>query len=174
MALLQVGDLGIAKMIREGVANTQIGTPHYMPPELWQNKKYTFTSDLWALGCLLYELMTYRHVYCPVHMTWSLEKLADSLGPFMAPCQRPVTLIIRCSKGPAARLLTESKTEAMPAHAKHLTPSAARQVQLGHDTLFKSAFMPYLYTFPKSSIVSSASALRGPDPDKASHVCPDT
>ncbi len=49
-------------MIKEGVANTQIGTPHYMPPELWQNKKYTFTSDLWALGCLLYELMTYRHV----------------------------------------------------------------------------------------------------------------
>ena len=58
---LQVGDLGIAKMIKEGVANTQIGTPHYMPPELWQNKKYSFTSDLWALGCLLYELMTYRH-----------------------------------------------------------------------------------------------------------------
>ena len=57
----QVGDLGIAKMIKEGVANTQIGTPHYMPPELWQNKKYTFTSDLWALGCLLYELMTYRY-----------------------------------------------------------------------------------------------------------------
>jgi len=63
---LQVGDLGIAKMIKEGVANTQIGTPHYMPPELWQNKKYTFTSDLWALGCLLYELMTYRHVHIPV------------------------------------------------------------------------------------------------------------
>ena len=59
-AQLQVGDLGIAKMIKEGVANTQIGTPHYMPPELWQNKKYTFSSDLWALGCLLYELMTYR------------------------------------------------------------------------------------------------------------------
>lgn len=52
--------MGIAKMIKEGVANTQIGTPHYMPPELWQNKKYTFSSDLWALGCLLYELMTYR------------------------------------------------------------------------------------------------------------------
>lgn len=63
---LQVGDLGIAKMIKEGVANTQIGTPHYMPPELWQNKKYTFTSDLWALGCLLYELMTYRHVHISV------------------------------------------------------------------------------------------------------------
>lgn len=61
-----MGDLGIAKMIKEGVANTQIGTPHYMPPELWQNKKYTFTSDLWALGCLLYELMTYRSA---LHLT---------------------------------------------------------------------------------------------------------
>ena len=57
---MQVGDLGIAKMIRDGCARTQIGTPHYMPPELWLNKPYTFTSDLWALGCLLYELMTYR------------------------------------------------------------------------------------------------------------------
>ena len=59
---LQVGDLGIAKMIRDGCARTQIGTPHYMPPELWLNKPYNFTSDLWALGCLLYELMTYRWV----------------------------------------------------------------------------------------------------------------
>ncbi len=59
---VQVGDLGIAKMIRDGCARTQIGTPHYMPPELWLNKPYNFTSDLWALGCLLYELMTYRWV----------------------------------------------------------------------------------------------------------------
>lgn len=70
---MQVGDLGIAKMIKEGVANTQIGTPHYMPPELWQNKKYTFTSDLWALGCLLYELMTYRYVHISVLKLWLLS-----------------------------------------------------------------------------------------------------
>ena len=77
-ASLQVGDLGIAKMIKEGVANTQIGTPHYMPPELWQNKKYTFTSDLWALGCLLYELMTYR-CCSPPHTTVAL--LLNPLSP---------------------------------------------------------------------------------------------
>ena len=33
-----------------------------MPPELWANQPYTFSSDLWALGCCLYELMTYRWV----------------------------------------------------------------------------------------------------------------
>ncbi|KAK9810092.1 hypothetical protein WJX72_004681 [[Myrmecia] bisecta] len=58
--VVKVGDLGIAKMIKEGCAKTQIGTPHYMPPELWMNRPYSFSSDLWALGCLLYELMTYR------------------------------------------------------------------------------------------------------------------
>ena len=58
--LLQIGDLGIAKLVKDGVARTQIGTPHFMPPELWSNQPYTFSSDLWALGCLLYELMTYR------------------------------------------------------------------------------------------------------------------
>lgn len=57
---LQVGDLGIAKLIREGVANTHIGTPHYMPPELWLNKPYSYSSDMWALGCCLYELMMFR------------------------------------------------------------------------------------------------------------------
>lgn len=36
-------------------------SPHaVMPPELWSNQPYTFSSDLWALGCCLYELMTYR------------------------------------------------------------------------------------------------------------------
>lgn len=58
--LLQVGDLGVAKLIREGVAKTQIGTPHFMPPELWMNKPYSYSSDMWALGCCMYELMMYR------------------------------------------------------------------------------------------------------------------
>ena len=32
----------------------------YMPPELWLGRPYGTTADLWGLGCLLYELMTYR------------------------------------------------------------------------------------------------------------------
>lgn len=34
------------------------GTPLYMSPELVQEKPYDHTSDLWALGCILYELHT--------------------------------------------------------------------------------------------------------------------
>ncbi|KAL3139701.1 hypothetical protein ABBQ38_004011 [Trebouxia sp. C0009 RCD-2024] len=82
--VVKVGDLGIAKMIKEGVANTQIGTPHYMPPELWQNKKYTFTSDLWALGCLLYELMTYR-------VPFEARSMAELRTKVMAGRFKPIT-----------------------------------------------------------------------------------
>jgi hypothetical protein len=38
------------------LARTQIGTPHYMPPEVWKGRPYSFTSDSWALGCMLYEM----------------------------------------------------------------------------------------------------------------------
>jgi hypothetical protein len=31
--------------------------PHYMGPEIWKNRPYSYTSDTWAIGCLLYELM---------------------------------------------------------------------------------------------------------------------
>lgn len=32
--IVKVGDLGIAKILKDGAARTQIGTPHYMPPEV--------------------------------------------------------------------------------------------------------------------------------------------
>lgn len=36
------------------------GTPHYMPPEIWKNQPYSYSSDSWAVGCLMYEMMTFR------------------------------------------------------------------------------------------------------------------
>lgn len=54
--VIKLGDLGIAKLLKHTMAKTQIGTPHYMPPEIWKNKPYSFTGDTWALGCVLYEM----------------------------------------------------------------------------------------------------------------------
>ena len=38
----------------------KIGTPYYMSPEIWANKPYNGASNIWALGCTLYELAALR------------------------------------------------------------------------------------------------------------------
>ena len=62
---LVLGDLGIAKVMTgtADFAKTCIGTPYYMSPELFKNKPYNHKSDVWALGCVLYEMITLKHAF---------------------------------------------------------------------------------------------------------------
>lgn len=55
---MKMGDFGIAKVLECTIAaaKTQIGTPYYLSPELCQEKPYTWPSDIWAMGCILFEL----------------------------------------------------------------------------------------------------------------------
>lgn len=45
------------------VALTVQGTPYYMSPEVCQSKPYSYTSDVWSLGCILYELCMLEHAF---------------------------------------------------------------------------------------------------------------
>lgn len=60
---VKIGDLGVAKCTKNGMAQTQIGTPYYMSPEVWRNQKYDRRSDIWSLGVLLYELAALKHPF---------------------------------------------------------------------------------------------------------------
>ena len=57
---LVIGDFGVAKQLKNGTihANTQIGTFQYMAPEILKNEKYSNKVDIYALGCIIYELCT--------------------------------------------------------------------------------------------------------------------
>ena len=63
--IIKVGDLGIARVLKgnNDMATTIIGTPYYMSPELFSNKPYNSKSDVWALGCVVYEMTTLKHAF---------------------------------------------------------------------------------------------------------------
>ncbi|KMZ08654.1 serine/threonine-protein kinase Nek2 [Drosophila simulans] len=58
----KLGDFGLARMLRrdQSFAASFVGTPHYMSPELVKGRKYDRKSDVWAVGCLVYEMCALR------------------------------------------------------------------------------------------------------------------
>ncbi len=63
--LVKLGDFGIARILAgtHDYARTCVGTPYYLSPEVWENRPYGSKSDLWAMGCVLYEMATLRHAF---------------------------------------------------------------------------------------------------------------
>lgn len=57
------------------MATTIIGTPYYMSPELFSNKPYNSKSDVWALGCCVYEMTTLKHAFNAKDMTSLVLKI---------------------------------------------------------------------------------------------------
>ena len=56
----KLGDLNVSKVARRGLGYTQTGTPYYASPEVWKDQPYDSKSDIWSLGCVLYEMITLR------------------------------------------------------------------------------------------------------------------
>ncbi|CAG8324589.1 unnamed protein product [Penicillium nalgiovense] len=54
---VKLGDFGLSKQMQShDFASTYVGTPFYMSPEICAAEKYTLRSDIWAVGCIMYEL----------------------------------------------------------------------------------------------------------------------
>ena len=56
---VKLGDFGLSKIMQShDFASTYVGTPFYMSPEICAAERYTSKSDIWAVGCIIYELCT--------------------------------------------------------------------------------------------------------------------
>ena len=57
---IKIGDFGISKQLdtKNKYAKSSVGTYNYMAPEILKGEKYNNKIDIWALGCIIYELLT--------------------------------------------------------------------------------------------------------------------
>jgi serine/threonine protein kinase len=103
----KIGDLNVSKVSQRGLAYTQTGTPYYASPEVWKDQPYDSKSDIWSVGCVLYEAASLnppfraqdmnelynrvtRGAYAPMPSHFS-EELHDLVRSFLQvdPKQRP-------------------------------------------------------------------------------------
>ena len=105
--ICKLGDLNVSKIAKNGMLKTQTGTPYFASPEIWTDNPYDIKSDIWSLGCILYQITTlkmpfegnnYKEVYnnvmsCKYH---SIPKIySNELGEIIKkllqinPKQRP-------------------------------------------------------------------------------------
>ncbi|XP_037097661.1 serine/threonine-protein kinase Nek9 isoform X1 [Syngnathus acus] len=112
--LIKLGDYGLAKKLGSefSMAETCVGTPYYMSPELCQGAKYNFKSDIWAMGCVLFEVLTLTRTFdatnalnlCVkiVQGNWTMDVNRDVYGAEL------IKLIYEClNQDPAKRPTAE-------------------------------------------------------------------
>uniref|UniRef100_A0A8C5JXT0 Protein kinase domain-containing protein n=1 Tax=Jaculus jaculus TaxID=51337 RepID=A0A8C5JXT0_JACJA len=121
---LKLGDFGSARLLSNPMAFacTYVGTPYYVPPEIWENLPYNNKSDIWSLGCILYELCTLKHPFqanswknlilkicqgtvrpLPSHYSYELHFLVKQMFK-RSPSQRPSATTL-LSRGALSRLV---------------------------------------------------------------------
>ena len=74
---VKLGDLNVSKVYRKGMGFTQTGTPYYASPEVWNDKPYDTKSDIWSMGCVLYEMTSLKPPFRAQNMEGLYKKVME-------------------------------------------------------------------------------------------------
>eukprot|EP00471_Norrisiella_sphaerica_P005427 CAMPEP_0184481902 /NCGR_PEP_ID=MMETSP0113_2-20130426/3476_1 /TAXON_ID=91329 /ORGANISM="Norrisiella sphaerica, Strain BC52" /LENGTH=645 /DNA_ID=CAMNT_0026861339 /DNA_START=446 /DNA_END=2383 /DNA_ORIENTATION=+ len=81
--IVKLGDFGIARVLNgtHELATSVVGTPFSMSPEVCENKPYSKPSDIWAMGCVLYEMCTLKHAFNANNLLGLVWKIVQKKHP---------------------------------------------------------------------------------------------
>lgn len=115
--LIKLGDFGFSHQYDDTVsgvvANTFLGTPYYLAPELWNNQRYSKKADVWSLGVLLYEIMSLKRPFTATNMkglmakvlSGDFEPLPDHYSPEFRDVVKQI-LVVDANERPSVRDIT--------------------------------------------------------------------
>ncbi len=95
---IKLGDFGIAKCLTNTLdkARTLVGTPYYLSPEIVQDKPYSFKSDIWSLGILLYEMTMLKMPFEATSLPMlSLKIVRGNYSPISATVSKDLKMLIQ-------------------------------------------------------------------------------
>eukprot|EP00439_Symbiodinium_sp_Y106_P037483 s2113_g4.t1 len=157
--IVKIGDFGIAKVLQHtrGLAQTLIGTPSNLPPEVCDSKPYGTKADIWSLGVVFYELLTLEPPFKamslaalaikivngepkPILNDFYAEEVRGLVRPMLEkdPARRPSAARLlqknplrRVAQMPSLPMLMERPSSSSISEVETLTPASVGRASLG-------------------------------------------
>ncbi|XP_019472098.1 serine/threonine-protein kinase Nek11 isoform X2 [Meleagris gallopavo] len=106
--LLKIGDFGVSCLLMGScdLATTFTGTPYYMSPEALKHQGYNMKSDIWSLGCILYEMCCMNHAFSGHNFLSVVLKIVEGDTPSLPdryPSNLNAVLSSMLNKNPSLR-----------------------------------------------------------------------
>ncbi|XP_058231887.1 serine/threonine-protein kinase Nek11 isoform X4 [Hemibagrus wyckioides] len=134
--MVKIGDFGVSCLLMGScdLATTFTGTPYYMSPEALGHQGYDSKSDVWSLGCILYEMCCLKHAFEGHNFLSVVQKIMESSTPSLPEKYSPElnSLMQRMlERSPSLRV---SAAEALSSDVIKELAQRVKQQQLSEET----------------------------------------